>query len=139
MIILAANVLSEVLKAQPAPAVLAWLDRQPKTRVALSAISLFEARFGLERIREKDRRTTLNAALDAYLRVDLKGRVLPFDTAAAEKTAALMANRANAGKPMEFRDGMIAGLVLARNATLATRNVKDFEGTNVTVVNPWTA
>jgi hypothetical protein len=73
------------------------------------------------------------------LRDDLAERIAPFDSAAAEEAAKLAARRQRRGRPVDLRDTQIAGIALARRASLATRNVRHFDGLSVTVVNPWTA
>jgi hypothetical protein len=75
-------------------------------------------------------------ALDAALKT-IGGRIAPFDDGAAMRTAELMASRQQKGRPAEWRDSMIAGIVLAHHATLATRNTAHFEDISVPVVNPW--
>jgi predicted nucleic acid-binding protein len=81
----------------------------------------------------------LEEAFDGMLRDDLNGRVAAFDSAAADEAAALAARRQRGGQPVDLRDAEIAGIALARRAALATRNVRHFEGLNVSVVSPWAA
>jgi len=84
------------------------------------------------------RRSLLLAAFDILL--DKMGhRIAPFDDDAATLAADLMASRQRKGRPGELRDTMIAGIVVARHATLAARNVVHFEDLSVPVVNPWLA
>ena len=83
------------------------------------------------------RRNTLEAAFADLLSQDLEDRVLPFDVDAAAQAASLAAARHRAGRPVDIRDTQIAGIAQARRATLATRNVRHFEGLSVPVVNPW--
>ena len=64
-------------------------------------------------------------------------RVAPFDAAAAEQAGALMASRQKRGRPGDLRDSMIAGIVLAHHAALATRNLNHFDDLSATIVNPW--
>lgn len=140
MIILDTNLVSEMMKERDErdAAVVAWMRRQPRTRVYVTAVTVFELRHGLDLMSTGARSAALRAAFEDFVKVGVKGRVLPFDEEAAHKAAALMANRAQAGKTMDAPDGWIAGIALARKATLATRNVKDFEGTNIDLINPWT-
>jgi toxin FitB len=63
--------------------------------------------------------------------------VLPFDTEAAAQYGTLVASRSGTGKTMQIFDAQIAAICLARSATLATRNGKDFAGTGVEVIDPW--
>ena len=73
------------------------------------------------------------------LNEDIGGRVFDFDTLAAERTAALMAELQNVGRSIDLRDGMICGIALAHQARVATRNVRHFAATPVTIIDPWSA
>ena len=137
MIILDTNVLSALMRTDPDRSVVSWLDRQPPESIWITAITLFEARFGLALLPAGRRRRLLEAAFDRMLVDDLENRVLDFDTAAANQSAALAALRQAAGRPVDMRDTQIAGIAVARRATLATRNVRHFEGLSVAVVDPW--
>jgi hypothetical protein len=85
------------------------------------------------------RRQALEAAFTRLLQEDLEGRVLDFDSAAATEAALLAAERQKNGRPVDLRDTQIAGIALARRATLATRNVRHFADLKILVVDPWTA
>ena len=139
MIILDTNVLSALMRPAPAAPVLAWLDRQPAESVWITSITLFEARFGLALLPTGRRRQTLEAAFARLLKEDLENRVLDFDGAAATEAASVAAERQKAGRPVDIRDTQIAGIALARRATLATRNVRHFVDLKVTIVDPWAA
>src|SRR5438132_13966429 len=139
MIILDTNVLSALMHAEPDRPVIAWLDRQPAESIWITSITLFEARLGLALLAKGRRRQALEAAFARLLEDDLENRVLDFDSAAAIQAASLAAERQNAGRPVDMRDTQIAGIALARRATLATRNVRHFGDLKVPVVDPWTA
>ncbi|OGA52166.1 MAG: twitching motility protein PilT [Betaproteobacteria bacterium RIFCSPLOWO2_12_FULL_62_58] len=139
MIILDTNVLSALMRQAPEAAVVAWLDRQPAESVWITSITLFEARLGLALLPTGRRRQTLEAAFAQLLAQDLENRVLDFDSTAATEAASLAAERQKAGRPVDMRDTQIAGIALARRATLATRNVRHFRDLNVPVVDPWKA
>lgn len=137
MIILDTNVLSALMRKVPEAPVVAWLDRQPAESVWITSITLFEARFGLALLPKSRRRQTLEAAFARLLGEDLENRVLDFEGAAAIEAASLAAVRQRAGLQVDMRDTLIAGIALARRATLATRNVRHFRDLNILVVNPW--
>ena len=137
MIILDTNVLSALMRFTPDQAVVQWLDLQPTESVWITSITLFEARLGLALLPRGRRRQTLELAFNRVLEEDLEKRVLDFDSAAAIEAAALAAERQRAGRSVDMRDTQIAGIALARRASLATRNVRHFEGLSVQVVNPW--
>jgi predicted nucleic acid-binding protein len=137
VIVLDTNVLSAVMRRNPEPAVVEWLDRQPSESVWTTAVTLFEIRFGLELLPRSRRRRQLESAFDRALVEDLGGRVLPFDEEAAREAGVRAAERQTAGKTVDFRDLEIAGIVAARRGTLATRNTKHFEGLRIAMVDPW--
>lgn len=137
MIILDTNVLSALMHKAPDAAVVAWLDRQPAESVWITSVTLFESRLGLALLPKGRRQQLLETAFARLLEEDLENRVLDFDSAAATEAAALAAERQRAGRPVDFRDTQIAGIALARRATLATRNVRHFQDLKVPVVDPW--
>lgn len=137
MIILDTNVISAFMREPPDAAVLHWLDRQPRASVWTTAITILETRFGLEMMPDGRRRAALSQALERLVDEKLERRIAPFDAAAAQETATLMGGRRRRGEPRELRDSMIAGIALARRATLATRNLRHFDDAGLEVVNPW--
>ncbi|MGQ0749244.1 MAG: type II toxin-antitoxin system VapC family toxin [Betaproteobacteria bacterium] len=139
MIILDTNVLSALMRTVPDASVVAWLDRQPAESIWITSITLFEARLGLALLPGGRRRKTLETAFARLLKEDLENRVLDFDSAAATEAALLAAARQKSGRPVDMRDTQIAGIALARRATLATRNVRHFTDLKVPIVDPWVA
>ncbi len=139
MIVLDTNVVSSLMRAPSEMVVVRWLDLQPAESIWTSSITVFEVRLGLALLPKGRRRQLLEAAFDDLLAEDLEHRVLDFDSAAATEAATLAAARQRAGRPVDMRDTQIAGIALARRATLATRNVRHFEDLKVAVVNPWDA
>lgn len=139
MIILDTNVLSALMRKAPEGSVVDWLDRQPADSVWLSSITVFETRFGLALLPKGRRRNALERAFETVLTDDLANRVLDFDAVAAAAAAQLAADRQKAGRTVDLRDTLIAGIALARRATIATRNTKHFEGLDVPVISPWDA
>jgi toxin FitB len=137
MIILDTNVLSALMQQQPEPRVVTWLDRQPRTSIWVTAVTVLEVRFGLQILPRGKRHASLDQAFETLLET-IGRRVVTFDTAAAEQAGELMAARHRRGRPVELRDTMIAGMALAHHATLATRNTAHFADISLPVVNPWT-
>ena len=133
------NVLCELLRAQPHPAVLAWFAEQPADSLIVSAVTQAEMLLGARLLPRSKRRQQLETALDTMFREDFAGRVLPFDSAAAPAYAAVVAARRRAGRPISQFDAQIAAVALSRRASLATRNVSDFEKCGLTLTNPWSA
>ena len=139
MILLDTNVLSALTDRSPEPSVVGWLDRQPRLSIWTTAVTVFELKLGLLLLPIGKRRTNLTAAIDVVLHKKIEGRIAVLDGTSAERTAELMAARRAKGKLVDFRDSMIAGIAMASHATIATRNVTDFEDLPVRVVNPWNA
>jgi predicted nucleic acid-binding protein len=137
MILLDTNVLSALMRQKPDAEVIQWLDRQPRTSIWTTAITVFEVRFGLQTMESGKRRSLLIAAFDRLLNETIELRIANFDSAAAQQASDLMAARQKKGRSGELRDTMIAGIALASHGTLATRNVKHFEDIAPSVVNPW--
>lgn len=137
MIIADTNVLSALMLSEPDPNVAAWLDQQASESIWTTSITVFEIRFGLELMAAGARQERLTAAFEALLKEDLAGRILQFDVAAATATATVCAELRKLGRSIEIRDGMICGIALSKRATIATRNVRHFEFTPVSIINPW--
>ncbi len=138
MIILDSNVVSEVMQPTPNEKVIAWLDRQSRSSIWTTSITVFEIRFGLHIMPAGRRREAYIEAFDSLIdRID--HRVVSFDIDSAEHASILMASRRVQGRPRESRDTMIAGIVLSHHAALATRNVRDFDDIAATIIDPWTA
>ncbi len=136
MIILDTNVLSALMRTAPEAKVVAWLNNQPRESVWITSITVLEVRFGLEILPASKKRTALFRAFDSLLEA-ISHRIAGFDAAAAESASDLMARRRKAGRPVELRDTMIAGVALSRRASLATRNISHFADAPISLIDPW--
>jgi predicted nucleic acid-binding protein len=136
VIILDTNVLSALMLQVPDRVVVSWLDRQPRTSIWITSITVLEVRFGLQILAAGKRRTSLTEAFEKLLS-SLGQRVLAFDGAAAVRASELMGSRHKKGRPGDLRDTMIAAITLAQHGTLATRNTAHFEDSSVPLINPW--
>jgi len=137
MVILDTNVISELMKATPAPAILAWMSHQPPDDLFTSAISMAEIFFGIELLPKGKRRDGLLRAAEVTFARDFAGRILAFDEQAARMFGSIVAARRIQGRPIGIADGQIAAIARCRQASLATRDTGDFEGCGVRLVNPW--
>jgi toxin FitB len=137
MIILDTDVLSALMREEPDKAVAAWLNGQSRISIWTTSITVLELRFGLQIMSSGKKRSQLMEALEILLADKIAERIAPFDAVAAQRAADLMASRYRRGRPKELRDTMIAGIALAHNATLATRNTPHFQDLSVPVINPW--
>jgi predicted nucleic acid-binding protein len=136
MIILDTNVLSALMRQIPDPSVIDWLDQQPRSSIWTTSVTVLEVRYGLQIMAVGKRRSAVTRAFESVLE-KIGQRVVPFDVAAAEQAGDLMASRQKNGRPRELRDTMIAGIVLAQHAALATRNTSHFDDVSVPLINPW--
>ena len=139
MIILDTNVISALMRSEPDPVVVRWLDRLPPESLWTTAITVFEVRLGLDVLAAGRRRRLLEAAFAAALEEDFEGRVLPFDQAAAQAAGQIAAERRRAGRTVEIRDVQISGIAKARKSAVATRNGRHFEGLGLDLLDPWSA
>lgn len=134
MIVLDTNVLSEPLKSAPSRAVLEWIATADAA--ATTSVSVGELLTGVRRLPVGRRREELLSAIEQTLSA-FSGSVLPYDDAAARTYAELQELRRSAGVPLSVEDGMIAAICATHSAALATRNVKDFQGLGLSLVDPW--
>ncbi|MDE0176210.1 MAG: type II toxin-antitoxin system VapC family toxin [Defluviicoccus sp.] len=136
-IVIDTNVVSELMRLTPEPAVMAWFARRNAEELYLTAVAEAELRAGAAILPAGRRRDRLSAEVDAVVREDFAGRVLPFDSAAARAYAAIAASRGSTGRPILEADCQIAAIARSRGMAVATRNVRDFSGTGIEVLNPW--
>ncbi len=113
------------------------MREQPKASLFTTAITEAELLYGIALLPDGRRRKGLTSFVDLMFAEELAGRVIPFDSAAAREYADIAASRRRAGRPVPDADTQIAAIVRSRGATLATRNVSDFAGCGIAVVNPW--
>src|SRR5687767_12129551 len=139
MIILDTNVVAALMTDVPDSTVAAWLDRQPKSSIWITVVTVLETRYGFNIMPAGRRRREREAKFDVMVHVDLQNRILFYDNDAAEHAAVLMAQRTRMGRSIDLRDTMIAGIALSQNAAIATRNIRHFDDLRVPVVNPWHA
>ena len=139
MIILDTNVVSELMRHDANPAVQAWARRRRRADLITTTINVMELRVGIENLLKSRRRSELDAALNRLLTEFLDGRVLRFDLPAAVAAAEWHAARRRLGRVISTTDAQIAGIAISRNIPIATRDVRDFEGVSVKVLNPWAA
>lgn len=136
MIILDTNVLSALMRDAPDQSVVSWMDRQPHSSIWTNSITILEIQTGLQVMPEGKKKVSLAEDLERLLdRID--HRIVAFDEPAARFAAELVGVRKKQGRVGGLRDAMIAGIVLAHGASLATRNVTHFADISATVVNPW--
>jgi predicted nucleic acid-binding protein len=137
VIVIDTNVVSELMRPKPDAKVTSWLNGLSRQEVWITAISIFELRFGIEIHAKGRRRSHLEDSLARILEVGFHDRILYFAEKAANAAALLSAKQRIMGRSKEVRDTFIAGIVSAHGAYLATRNVRHFQGLDIRVIDPW--
>ena len=138
-VLLDTNVVSELIRKAPDPAVQAWAAGHALEELFFSAVGEAELRYGAAILPAGRRRTTLVSDIEAMLRDAFDDRVLPFDSRAARAYADIAAMRRSVGRTVAPADCQVAAIARSRDMAVATRNVRDFDGVDIEVVNPWTA
>jgi len=137
VIVLDTNVVSELMKPAPAAEVARWVAGQPATMLYTTSVSQAEVLHGIALLPAGKRRGALEVAAEAMFDEDFGGRVLPFGGEAARAYAQIAANRHRAGRPISQFDAQVAAIASSARFAVATRNVRDFEGCGITLLNPW--
>ena len=128
------NVVSETTRELPDRRVIEFLDRP--LNVWLPSVVIHELEFGLQLLPQGRRRERLIAAHQRILET-YGERILPLDRSGAEWAAVFRADARRAGRVLDLGDALVAGTARANDLAVATRNVRDFQGLGVEVVNPW--
>jgi predicted nucleic acid-binding protein len=136
MIVLDTNVVSEAMKAEPHPAVRAWLNAQAAETLYLSTVTLAELFFGLAALPTGKRKDMLSQTLDGLMNL-FRDRVLPFDIDAARYYAGLAVSAKASGRGFPTPDGYIAAIAASRGFIVASRDTSPYEAASMTVINPW--
>ena len=137
MIVLDTNVLSELMKSQPDKSVVSWIGEYQATSLFITTLTQAEILYGLEILTAGKRRTALKKAAKDMFEIDFAERILPFDTNAAQLFAIVAAERRKIGRPVSQIDAQIAAITRSHRATLATRNIDDFEECGIEIINPF--
>lgn len=137
MTLLDTNVLSELMKANPAAPLVAWVGKQSASELSTSAITEAEIFYAIEMLPKGKRRGGLLAAAEAMFTEDFAGRVYGFESAAAREFSKIVAYRRKLGRPINHADAQVAAIARVRNAKLATRNATDFAECGIDVIDPW--
>jgi predicted nucleic acid-binding protein len=139
VIVLDTNVLTALMRAEPDRAVVRWLNGLAAESMWTTSITLFEVQFGLGVLPDGERKTALQIAFHQAVYEDMQGRILDFDAPAAAAAGTIAARQRALGRPVDMRDAQIAGIIAARRATLATRNIRHFADAGITTLDPWHA
>jgi toxin FitB len=133
------NCISEVVRPHPEPRVVEWMEATDEQLLYLSVLTLGEIRRGVASLQQGRRRAQLEAWLALMLPGRFADRVLSVDAQVADRWGLLTADAKRRGRPLATVDALLAATALHHNLTLVSRNVADFAGTLVPVLNPWDA
>lgn len=139
MIVLDTNVISELTRSEPVPEVLACIDSYPANEVYLTSVTAAELWCGIGLLPEGRRKARLAERVHELLSEDFAGQVLAFTVDAAIHYGDIVVSRQHQATPISMADAQIAAICRLYDASLATRNVKDFAETGVEIVDPWQA
>jgi predicted nucleic acid-binding protein len=131
------NCISEAVRVRPDPNVETWVRAVDQELVYLSVLTLGEIRKGLAGLAQGKLRTRLETWLEVELQFRFSGRILPIDVGVADRWGLLEADAKRKGKPLSTIEGLLAATAVHHNLTIVTRNVADFHGLSVPVLNPW--
>ena len=137
MILLDTNVVSEMIRKSPHPAVQAWIRGRPANDLYFSAVGEAEMRYGAAIMPAGRRRDTLASEIEAMLRDAFDRRILPFDSDAALAYADVASSRRARGRPVAHADCQIAAIARSHGMAVATRNLRDFAEMGIDLIDPW--
>ncbi|MGA8270506.1 MAG: type II toxin-antitoxin system VapC family toxin [Candidatus Sulfotelmatobacter sp.] len=133
------NCVSELVRSQPEPRVLEWMEAAEESLLHLSVLTLGEIRKGVAGLPQSRRRTRLETWLELELQARFSGRILPIDAPVADRWGLLAAEAKRKGRSLSAIDGLLAATALQHNLTIVSRNLSDFAHTPAQLLNPWEA
>lgn len=137
MILVDTNILSELMKPEPNEGIIEWMDSVEQHELGITSVTVAEILYGIAALSEGKRKQRLLEAARAMCEDDFNGRIFAFDEQAAVEYADIVIRREKSGRPISMPDAQIAAICRAGNFELATRNTKDFEGTEIELINPF--
>ena len=137
MILVDTNIISEMMKPEPAVKVINWIDQQEVIQLYISTVSIAEISYGINALPDGNRRILLEDSFNKVLRDAFEYRIISFDEVAAHFYGKIMGRRKVIGKPLSILDGQIAAIARANNLAVATRNIRDFSDCGLDLINPF--
>ena len=137
MVILDTNVISGLMRENPDPTMLAWLDGQYARSLFSTTVNEAEILYGISLLPAGKRRDRLSVVARKVFEEVFGNRIVPFDRNAAAAYAEIFSERRASGQPIDPLDAQIAAIARSRNAAIATRNTKDFVNAGIDVIDPW--
>ena len=134
-----ANVVSELMRPLPEPAVLAFLDRRGAATLGIAAVTEWEILNGFGKMRAGGRRSELEARFRDFRERLFGDRVVEWTSEDAQICARIMEDRRRRGESLDAQlaDAFLAATAVRRGLTIVTRNTRDFRNTGARTVNPW--
>lgn len=137
MIILDTNIISELMKQNPSVVVLRWASEQALGQLYISTVTIAEITYGINVLPKGERQRFLDRSFNKIVQEVFRYKVFSFDESAAYFYGQIMGHRKKLGKPMSVLDGQIAAIARANEASVATRNIQDFEECGIELINPF--
>ena len=137
MMLLDTNIISELMKPTPNHQVIHWINQQNTKQLFVSSITLAEISLGIAILPNGARKESLVTNFQRFINVGFDNRILSFDASCSEFFAQIMLKRKQMGRPTSFQDGLIAAIAVRHRLSIVTRNVKDFDGVNLSIINPF--
>ncbi|MDR3615496.1 MAG: type II toxin-antitoxin system VapC family toxin [Candidatus Obscuribacterales bacterium] len=131
------NCISELVRAEPEPLVMRWIEDVDERLLFLSVLTIGEIRKGIAGLVAGKQRTKLESWLELEVKDRFSNRILAIDTDVAERWALLSAKSKAQGKLLAVIDGLIAATAQHYQLAIVTRNVSDFAQTDVEIICPW--
>ncbi|MFN2267239.1 MAG: type II toxin-antitoxin system VapC family toxin [Desulfonatronovibrio sp.] len=130
-------VISELVKKEPDLNVVSWIRSCPEEKLFLSSLTIGELQKGVSKLEPSKKKNELQYWINIKLLNRFTGRIIPIDSAVAQRWGQIQAKAEQMGNPMPALDGLIAATALIHNLTVLTRNVKDMKTSGAEIVNPW--
>lgn len=137
MIVLDTNVISELARPEPAPRVIDWLDQQDGDQIFVTSVTVGELLYGLVKMPAGQRRAKLTVTISRLLDDLFENHTLEYSGQAGVMYAKVVDSRRRRGLPIEQADAQIAAICRLHDASLATRNTRDFTETGIRLIDPW--
>ena len=129
--------ISELVAKQPNQKVLDWVDAQVPETLYLSVITIGEIAKGICKLTPSKRKESLTTWLNETLPNRFEHRILTIDVSTMVLWGNLICQLEQNVRPLPAMDSLIAAIALQHSLSLVTRNEKDFAGTGVVIINPW--
>lgn len=129
--------ISELIRAEPSPKVMEWIDGQGEKNLHLSVITLGEIEKGISKLAEGRKKMLLQAWLADELIERFNGRIFGITTEVARCWGAMLGESEKKGQALPVVDALIAATAITNGLIVVTRNTADMSGSGATLLDPW--